>query len=195
VFSALAMMEKMPPGFNPTGGDWRFTLILPDGRLFGSTNAEDEYTVEFCQKCHIDAGADRLFGKLRGRLLEGIVGFASSDPKEIAREAIRQYLRFAAEHPDLFRFMVDESKHADERMQWLVDTHLRPLYDGFQRFGESLRPVLDPASLPHAYYVLAGASSLIFAAAPECRRLTGLDPETTDAFETHAEVMARLLVP
>jgi hypothetical protein len=61
VFSALAMMEKMPPGFNPTGGDWRFTLILPDGRLFGSTNAEDEYTVEFCQKCHIDAGADRDF--------------------------------------------------------------------------------------------------------------------------------------
>jgi hypothetical protein len=61
IFSALAIMEKMPPGFNPAGGDWRFTLVLPDGRLFGSTHADDEYTVEFCQKCHVDAGADRDF--------------------------------------------------------------------------------------------------------------------------------------
>lgn len=141
------------------------------------------------------AAADQLFGKLRVRLLEGPVDVASSDPKEIAREAIRQYVRFVAEHPDLFRFMVDEGKHADERMQWLVDTHLRPLYDTFRRFGESLQPVLDPAFVPHAYYVLAGASSLIFAVAPECRRLTGLDPGTKKTVETHAEVMARLLVP
>jgi hypothetical protein len=49
--------------------------------------------------------------------------------------------------------------------------------------------------LPHAYYVLAGAGSLIFAAAPECRRLTGLSPQTAQAIETHAEFVARLLVP
>ena len=141
------------------------------------------------------AAADQLFGQLRARLVEGLMGFASDEPRDIAREAIRQYVRFVAEHPELFRFMVDEGKHADERMQWLVDTHLRPLYDGFLRFGESLRPVLDEALVPHAYYVLAGAASLIFAVAPECRRLTGLDPETTKAVETHAELMARLLVP
>jgi hypothetical protein len=54
---------------------------------------------------------------------------------------------------------------------------------------------LDEASLPHAYYVMAGAGSLIFAVAPECRRLTGLDPETAAAIEAHAEFVARLLVP
>lgn len=35
----------------------------------------------------------------------------------------------------------------------------------------------------------------IFAVAPECRRLTGLDPGTEKAIETHAEFVARLLVP
>ena len=59
VYSALGLMEKMPAGFNPEGGDWRFTMILPDGRIFGSTNADDSFTVEFCQKCHQDAGADQ----------------------------------------------------------------------------------------------------------------------------------------
>jgi hypothetical protein len=47
----------------------------------------------------------------------------------------------------------------------------------------------------HAYYVMAGAGSLIFAVAPECRRLTGLDPETPEAVEAHADFVARLLVP
>jgi hypothetical protein len=40
-----------------------------------------------------------------------------------------------------------------------------------------------------------GAGSLIFAVAPECRRLTGLDPETEQAVDAHAELVARLLVP
>jgi len=29
----LFVMEKMPAGFNPASGDWRYTLIQPDGRI------------------------------------------------------------------------------------------------------------------------------------------------------------------
>lgn len=59
VFGSLSIMEKMTTGFNPQGGDWRFTFVLPDGRLFGSTHELDEYTVEFCQDCHRDAGVEQ----------------------------------------------------------------------------------------------------------------------------------------
>ena len=60
-FGALALMEKMPPGFSPATGDWRFSLVLPDGRLFGSTNTVDQVTVEFCAECHKDAGPEQDF--------------------------------------------------------------------------------------------------------------------------------------
>ena len=46
-----------------------------------------------------------------------------------------------------------------------------------------------------ANFPLAGAASVIFAVAPECRRLTGLDPTSDDAVETHANLVARLMVP
>jgi hypothetical protein len=36
---------------------------------------------------------------------------------------------------------------------------------------------------------------VLFAVAPECRRLTGLDPSSPDAIETHADFVARWLVP
>ncbi len=141
------------------------------------------------------AAADRVFGRLQTTLGERLARLESDDPRAFAREAIREYVRFSAAHPELFRLMVDEGKTSESRMQWLVDTHLKPLYTGFVRFGAAFGPGVEESLLPHAYYVLAGASSLIFAAAPECRRLTGLSPETRQAVETHAEFVARLLVP
>ena len=52
VFGALQTMEKMPPGFNPESFDWRYSLILPDGRVFGVTGGDGSGTVRFCHECH-----------------------------------------------------------------------------------------------------------------------------------------------
>lgn len=60
-FGSLAILEKMPAGFNPDTGDWRFTLVLPDGRLFGQTNDDDQVAVKFCADCHQDAGPKQDF--------------------------------------------------------------------------------------------------------------------------------------
>ena len=141
------------------------------------------------------AAADRIFGLLLKELGEKLAGVDSEDRRERNREAVRAYVRFAAAHPDLFRLMVDEGKNSDERMEWLVDTHLKAIYERFMPRAGSSESGIDESVLPHAYYVMAGAGSLIFAVAPECRRLTGLDPETPAAVETHAEFVARLLVP
>jgi AcrR family transcriptional regulator len=141
------------------------------------------------------AAADRIFGMLRTSLERRLGSLRTEDPRVRAREAIREYVRFAASHPEFFRLMVDEGKNSEDRMQWLVDTHLKPRYEEFVRHGIGRLADIDEALLPHAYYVMAGAGSLIFAVRPECRRLTGLDPTTAEAVETHAELVARLLVP
>ncbi len=122
------------------------------------------------------AAAGRVFGILQGSFERSTDGGAAKDPREPARAAIRQYVRFAAAHPELFRLMVDEGKNKEARMRWLVDTHLKPLYASFERLVRRYNPQMDGALIPHAYYALAGAGSLIFAVAPECRRLTGVDP-------------------
>ena len=136
------------------------------------------------------AAADRIFGML------GLPRTAQKpgDLRDHAREAIRGYVRFAATHPELFRFMVDAGRVDDDRMRWLVDTHLKPRFEaiveGIGRAGGTAA-----ALAPHFFYTLAGASSLIFAVAPECQRLTGLDPRSEPAVETHADFVAQLLVP
>ena len=71
----LFLMEKMPPGFSAKTRDWRYTMIMPDGSLFGTTDGAGGGRVEFCATCHATAGdsADHLFfvpEKYRVRFLD-----------------------------------------------------------------------------------------------------------------------------
>lgn len=59
----LFLMEKMEPGFNPASRDWRYSMIMPDGSLFGVTEGQGADRVAFCIACHETAGDenDHLF--------------------------------------------------------------------------------------------------------------------------------------
>jgi len=56
---ALFLMEKMPAGFRPETKDWRYSMILPDGSLYGTTDGAGDDQVTFCADCHRAAGDDR----------------------------------------------------------------------------------------------------------------------------------------
>ena len=140
------------------------------------------------------AAIGRIFDDLRAGFRAALEGDGAADARERVRDVVKQYVRFVAAHPELFRVMVEEGKRSDARMRWLVDTHLKPLYDGFARLLAGAAPAGGRVHPAHAYYTLAGASSLMFAVAPECARLTGLDPRSPEVVEAHAELLARLLV-
>ena len=73
------------------------------------------------------AAADQIFGAFDD-LPERPAPSAGVDD-DTAREAIRSYVRFAAHHPELFAFVVDASRRDDDRLRWLVETHLQARYD------------------------------------------------------------------
>jgi hypothetical protein len=58
----LFLMEKMEKGFNYVSGDWRYTMIMPDGSIFGVTKGTNAGRVQFCIGCHLAREAtDHLF--------------------------------------------------------------------------------------------------------------------------------------
>ena len=140
------------------------------------------------------ASTDYLFSGYRQRLLERLQGLGSEDSRELARASIREFVLFSAEHPEFFRMMVEEGKRPDDRMRWLVREHLKPMYEYFmQLVGPSID--FDEKQWPHFMYILIGAGGLIFANAPECRQITGLNPGTKKTVRAHANIVASLLVP
>jgi TetR/AcrR family transcriptional regulator len=141
------------------------------------------------------AAVDRLFAKLNAALGRRLDGLRGVDDVTKAKLAIREFITFSAAHPQLHRIISQESKGEGERIAWLVDEHVRPLYELttglFERLAEQgAVPDIPP---PFLYYILIGAGPTIFVHAPECRRLTGFDPLSPAAVETHADAVLDLL--
>jgi TetR/AcrR family transcriptional regulator len=139
------------------------------------------------------AAADRIFAGFREEVL-GERGADGRNPRAAARDALRRYVRFVAHHPELIRFMIEEGKVADDRMRWLVERHLRPVYRDFEPLVDAVFPS-DRSGAAHLYYAIAGASSLVFAVAPECMELSGMNPLTDEQIELHADLVVRLFLP
>ncbi len=54
----LFVMEKMPAGFYAKSDDWRYTMVMPNGSIFGATKGAGSAKVEFCIGCHISVAPD-----------------------------------------------------------------------------------------------------------------------------------------
>ncbi len=56
----LFMMEKMVRGWNKETADWKYTMIMPNGTVFGRTRGKNAAGMAFCHECHV-SGEDNDF--------------------------------------------------------------------------------------------------------------------------------------
>jgi TetR/AcrR family transcriptional regulator len=142
------------------------------------------------------AAVDDLFDDFRASTQARVAGLRGVDPITIAKLMVRHFVEFSAAHPQLHRIIMQESKQSGPRLDWLVETHVRPLYENatelFEWLGE--RGGLAPVAPAHLYYLLTGAGATVFVMAPECIRLTGVDPFTPEFVSAHADLVVDLLV-
>jgi AcrR family transcriptional regulator len=141
------------------------------------------------------ASVDALFAELRHAMAERMHGLRGVDEATAAKLRVREFITFSARHPQLHRIIMQESKADGPRMEYLVEQHVRPLYDNTVELFERLARdgVLPPVPAPHLYYILTGAGPTMFVLGPECRRLCGLDPESDEVIDAHADAVCMLL--
>jgi AcrR family transcriptional regulator len=143
------------------------------------------------------AAADRIFERLRERFGELLRGLGDLDLRERLRRLIGEFARFAAAHPELHRFMLQEGTGPSTRLAWLAEAHLRPLFSfvcGLIAEGQA-RGVVPSGRPEHLYYALIGAASMPYAVAPEYALLTGREPATPGLVDAHVEALLGLLLP
>jgi AcrR family transcriptional regulator len=142
------------------------------------------------------AAVDDLFDRVRTSTQSRLSGLRGVDEVTIAKLMVRHFVEFSASTPQLYRIIMQESKQPGPRLDWLVDTHVRPLYTIALSMFESLaaRGELAPVAPAHLYYLLIGGGATVFVMAPECERLTGVDPFTPEFVTAHADLVVDLLV-
>lgn len=140
------------------------------------------------------AAVDSVFERLNETLVERAAGLRGVDEVTSARLLVREFVTFSARSPQLHRIITQESKADSARMDYLVE-HVRPLYERTVAMFERLAAAgaIPDIPGPHLYYLLTGAGPTMFVLAPECRRLSGLEPTDDEVIEAHADAVCRLL--
>jgi hypothetical protein len=49
----LFLMEKMDAGYDPENGDWKYSMITPNGATWGVTGGKNSKGMRFCSDCHV----------------------------------------------------------------------------------------------------------------------------------------------
>jgi len=140
------------------------------------------------------AAADRIFGLLSGHLETHRRDMEGADPRSRFRVVLRELVLFSAKHPELHRFMLQEGTDRGERLVWLVDTHVRPLYRaavGLIEEGQAHGFLVEGRG-EQLFYALIGAASLPYAVAPEYKLLTRANPDSSRRVEDHVQFLLRL---
>lgn len=141
------------------------------------------------------AATDRLFSTLGSAMRERARGLRGVDELTVARLLVREFIFFSATHPELHRIITQECKTDGPRMDWLIEQHIRPMYETTTALFERLvaQGLVPAVPAPHLYYIITGAGPTIFVLGPECKRLTGIDPTTAEVVEAHADAVCLLL--
>jgi AcrR family transcriptional regulator len=140
---------------------------------------------------------DRAFEDMHGGM-QGLLALDTFvDDRTRLRSIIRAHVAFVAQRPEFVRLMHDEGKRRGPRMRWLVDRHVKPIYELFLPVfeGAQARGTL-PSDIPalHFVYAFIGAVGVIFHQSEECKRVTGVDPTAPESVEHHARAIEHLLL-
>ena len=52
-------MKNVPCGFNKASLGWKYSMIMPDGKVFGATGDKNSAAMDFCYKCHNGVAFDQ----------------------------------------------------------------------------------------------------------------------------------------
>lgn len=212
-------MEQEPPGKQPARKQQQRSIKTRQKLLEAALEAFSEYgfkgtsTRDIAERAGVHhplityhfknkeelwrAAADRVFSEFTAALIDAQRRAASQSPRERMASMIRTYVRYAAKKPALHKLMLQESSRASGRLDWLVEMHLKPLYESVV---EELRPLQedgiappgDPALLFNLIRVASGGT---LALALEIRDTSGLDLDDDANVEALADMIVKVFLP
>lgn len=143
------------------------------------------------------ASADRIFTQFNKALGKAREESASMCPRTRMASMIRAYVNCSASQPALHKVIVQEASHPSKRLDWLVETHLRPLskiavkeIENVQRQG--IAPGGDPALLFNMIRASAGG---LMALGLELKGTSDIDLQQQNQIDALADMIISVFLP
>ena len=143
------------------------------------------------------AATDRIFREFNISLVKAMAEIPDVEAKAKAEAFIRTYLRYSRSQPALHRIILQEANYESDRLKWLTENHLKPLFNevskaltGLQQLG--VAPAGSPALLFNMIRVCAGG---LIALKLELKHTSGIDLDCDDQISELADMIIRVFFP
>ncbi len=143
------------------------------------------------------AAADRIFSRFNASMGQALQELVTECPRTRMATLIRTYVHYAAGQPALHKVMVQEASHPSSRLDWLTETHLRPLFDVSVKNLKDLQdrgiaPKGDAAMLFNMIRVSAGG---LIALGHELKSTSGIDLDEPGKIDELADMIIDVFLP
>ena len=143
------------------------------------------------------AAADRIFREFNISLVKAMAEVTETNPRARAETFIRTYVRYSRSAPALHKIILQESSQPSDRLDWLVENHLRPLFEivvkslaELQELG--VAPPGNPALLFNMIRVSAGG---LLALKVELKGTSDIDLDSDEEIEKLSDMIIRVFLP
>lgn len=143
------------------------------------------------------AATDRIFREFNLALARVTADIPESQPQQRAETFVRTYVRYAHRQPALHKIIMQESSYPSERLDWLINRHLKPLFDESVKYLQELQKLGiakkgNPALLFNMIRVSAGG---LLALSLEIKGTSAIDFESDGALDELSDMIIRCFLP
>jgi TetR/AcrR family transcriptional regulator len=140
------------------------------------------------------AAVDRAFGQQTTELATWFDP-TLADPLEQLNHAIRRFVHYNAEHPELLGLMNIEGRVDSERLDYIYDNYIAPVIEPLGRLLDFLTSQgrIRPISLRALFFLVAHGAAAPFTLAPLARHFDRTDPRRPKQVSEQAALTADVI--
>lgn len=142
------------------------------------------------------ATVTRLFGTVNDEFTAVISRLPQRDKKQYLVEVIRNYVTFAAKHPEFGQFIMREGAQESDRLHWLVNEWMRPLFQQF--YDVYLEGASDgwlkPIPFPQLIMMISAAATHFFSLSPMVSALYNIEPLSPEQVLANSDAVVEIVV-
>jgi TetR/AcrR family transcriptional regulator len=140
------------------------------------------------------AAVDRAFSQQVAQLATSFDP-TLADPLDQLNYAIRSFVHYSAEHPELLGLMNIEARVEGERLDYIYDNYVAPALAPLGRLLDYLQTEgrVRPISLRALFFLIAHGAAAPFTLAPLARRFDNADPLDPIQVTEHAALTADVI--
>jgi len=143
------------------------------------------------------AAADKIFRDFGSAMAESLEFNSGNGPKERMAALIRAYVNYASSQPALHNVLMQEASFPNPRLDWLIDTHLKPFFEATFAMIEDLQQIgVAPAGNARLLFNMIRLSSAgLLALGNELKASSGIDVDSAETLDEISDMIVNVFLP